>query len=155
MKSGKTPGLDGLPAELWKLPKVRESLNIFCKQTLSGDRPAEWGLSGIVPVAKKGDLTLPDNYRGISLTQVAAKVYNRLLLNRLRPVIDKLLRPNQNGFRPSRSTSAQILALRRIVEEVRITKKKLCSYLLTSGRHSIRSTVTQCLRSCLPTECLP
>ncbi|KAI8494372.1 hypothetical protein Bbelb_275980 [Branchiostoma belcheri] len=81
-------------------------------------------VGGIVPIPKKGNLTLPDNYRGISLSQVAAKVYNRLLLNRLRPVIDKLLRPNQNGFRPSRSTSAQILAFRRIVEEVRNHQKE-------------------------------
>jgi hypothetical protein len=124
MKAGKAPGLDGLPVELWRLPKVRESLTTFCNQTLSGNRPTEWGLSGIVPVPKKGNLTLPDNYRGISLTQVAAKIYNRLLLNRLRPVIDKLLRPNQNGFRPSRSTSSQILALRRIVEEVLNHKKE-------------------------------
>jgi len=51
-------------------------------------------------------------------------VYNRLLLNRIRPVVDKLLRPNQNGFRPSRSTSAQILALRRIVEEVQNHQKE-------------------------------
>ncbi|KAI8507980.1 hypothetical protein Bbelb_142200 [Branchiostoma belcheri] len=124
MKPGKAPGLDGLPLELWKLPKARESLTVFCNQALAGHRPPEWGLAGIVPVPKKGNLTLPDNYRGISLTQVAAKVYNRLLLNRLRPVIDKLLRPNQNGFRPSRSTSAQILALRRIVEEVQNHQKE-------------------------------
>ena len=124
MEHGKAPGLDGLPLELWKLPKVSKVLRTFCNNALSGNRPAEWGLSGLVPVPKKGNLTLPDNYRGISLTQIAAKVYNRLLLNRLRPVLDQLLRPNQNGFRPLRSTSAQILALRRIVEEVRNHRKE-------------------------------
>ena len=41
-----------------------------------------------------------------------------MILNRIRPIIDKLLRPNQNGFRALRSTTVQILALRRIVEEV-------------------------------------
>ena len=124
MKFGKAPGLDCLPAELWKLPKIRKSLKVFCNDTLNGNRPEEWGLSGIVPIPKKGNLTITDNYRGISLTQVAAKTYNRLLLNRLRPVLDKVLRPNQNGFRQSRSTSAHILALRRIVEEVLNHKKE-------------------------------
>ncbi|CAH1244514.1 Hypp7329 [Branchiostoma lanceolatum] len=124
MKPGKAPGLDGLPLEVWQLPKTSERLTFFCNQTLAGHRPPEWGRAGIVPVPKKGNLTLPDNYRGISLTQVAAKVYNRLILNRLRPFIDKLLRPNQNGFRPSRSTSGQILALRRIVEEVQNHQKE-------------------------------
>ena len=67
---------------------------------------------------------MKDNYRGISRTQVAAKIYNRLLLNRNRPEIDLFLRPNQNGCRQLRSTSSQILALRRIVEEVKNHQKE-------------------------------
>ncbi|KAI8480349.1 hypothetical protein Bbelb_419420 [Branchiostoma belcheri] len=62
MRLGKAPGLDGLPVELWKLPKVSEHLTFFCNQTMAGHRPPEWGLSGIVPIPKKGNLTLPDNY---------------------------------------------------------------------------------------------
>ena len=117
MKLGKAAGLDGLPLEFWR--KHFNHLLEFCNVTLNGNRPPEWGCSAIVPVPKKGDLTKVDNYRGISLTQVAAKVYNRLILNRIRPEIDKILRFNQNGFRPSRSTSSQIMALRRIIEEMK------------------------------------
>ena len=69
-------------------------------------------------VPKKGDLTLVTNYRGISLLPIAAKIYNRLLLNRLLPKIEPLLRKNQNGFRAGRSTLSQILTLRRIIEEI-------------------------------------
>jgi len=119
MKSGKAAGLDELPLEFWKLDSLQDHLLRFCNATLNGDRPLEWGLSAIVPVPKKGDLTKVDNYRGISLTQVAAKFYNRLILNRIRPEIDRILRFNQNGFRPSRSTSSQVLALRRLIEEVK------------------------------------
>ena len=71
-----------------------------------------------IPVPKKGDLTLVTNYRGISLLPIAAKIYNKLLLNRLLPKVDPLLRNNQNGFRAGRSTLSQILALRRIIEEI-------------------------------------
>ena len=88
MKNGKAPGLDGLPPEFWKLPKVKKSLLSFFNKTYSGNRPKEWGLSGITPIPKKGNLTITDNYRGISLTQVASKIYNHCLLNRVRPVID-------------------------------------------------------------------
>ena len=49
--------------------------------------------------SKKGDLGLPKNYRGITLTAIAAKIYNLMLLNRIRPEIDPILRKNQNGFR--------------------------------------------------------
>ena len=73
---------------------------------------------------KKGDLTRCTNYRGISLSQIASKIYTRFILNRIRPVIDKLLRPNQNGFRPGKSTSSHLLALRRIIEELCNHKKE-------------------------------
>ena len=48
---------------------------------------------------KKGDLGLAKNYRDITLTYIAAKIYNALLRNRIEPKIDYILRKNQNGFR--------------------------------------------------------
>ena len=119
LKNGKAPGLDGLPPEFWKLPKIKKQLRKLCNATYQGTRPTEWGISGLVPIPKKGDLRIPDNYRGIALSQISAKIYSRCLLNRIRPVIDKILRNNQNGFREGRSTSAHILALRRIYEELK------------------------------------
>jgi hypothetical protein len=46
----------------------------------------------------------------------AAKLFNRILLNRIKGPIEKLLRPNQNGFRQGRSTLEPILAIRRLIE---------------------------------------
>ena len=113
MKNGKAPGLDGLPPEFWKLKKMKKSLLKFCNATYYG----------LTPIPKKGDLEKSDNYRGISLTQVASKIYNRCL-NRIRPVIDKVLRPNQNGFRQGKSTTSHIFALHRIVEELKNYNKE-------------------------------
>ena len=42
-----------------------------------------------------------------------------MLLNRIRPILDEKLRPNQNGFRPGRYTLAQILTLRKRIEGVK------------------------------------
>ena len=56
------------------------------------------------------------NYRGISLLSIAAKVYNKILLNRIRDHVDPILRKNQAGFRPGRSCAQQIHILRRIME---------------------------------------
>ena len=64
------------------------------------------------------------NYRGIALSAIAAKIANKLILNRIQPVLDPLLRPNQNGFRPGRSTTSHILALRRIIEGVKAHNQK-------------------------------
>ena len=45
-----------------------------------------------------------------------------MILNPIQLVINEHLRPNQNGFRPNRSTSSHILALRRIIEGVKQNK---------------------------------
>ena len=74
---------------------------------------------GMHPPPKKGDLGLAKNFRGITLTSIAAKIYNALLRNRIEPKIDNILRKNQNGFRRNRSTTSQILTIRRILEGVR------------------------------------
>ena len=73
----------------------------------------------IIPIPKKGDINLGSNYRGISLTSLVAKTYNRMILNRIRPHLDCYLRKNQNGFRSGRTTTSQILALRRLIEGVK------------------------------------
>ena len=39
-----------------------------------------------------------------------------MLLNRIRPAVDIILRKNQNGLRTNRSTSGQIVTVRRIIE---------------------------------------
>jgi len=43
---------------------------------------------------------------------ITAKLYGKLLLFRIRRVLEKVLRTSQNGFRPHRSTVQQILSLR-------------------------------------------
>ena len=79
----------------------------------------------ILPFPKKGALGLAKNYRGITLT---AKINNALPRDRIEPKIDNILKKNQNGFRRNRSTTSQILTLRRILEGVRV--KKLQATLL-------------------------
>ena len=64
-------------------------------------------------------LQLAKNYRGITLTLIAAKIYNALLRNCIEPKIDNILRKNQNCFRRNRSMTSQILISRRILEGVR------------------------------------
>ena len=73
----------------------------------------------ILSFPKKGDLGLAKNYRGITLTSIASKIYNARLRNCIEPKMDTILRKNQNGFRRNRSTTSQILTIRRILEGVR------------------------------------
>ena len=119
LKSSKAFGPDNIPAIIWKDPIFHDLLLKLCNFCLINKTcPSSWRTSQIIPVPKKGDLTLVTNYRGISLLPIAAKIYNKLILNRIVPKVEPLLRKNQNGFRAGRSTLSQILALRRIIEEI-------------------------------------
>ena len=69
---------------------------------------------------------------------VEAKIYNRMLLDRLRPHIDPKLRNNQNGFRKGRSTVARILILRRLVDGI---KSKNLPAIITSVDFSVRRLI--------------
>ena len=117
--NNKATGLDGIPAEVWKFGGLQQELLEMCNSVLNGDKPDIWSHSGIIPIPKKGDLSDPQSYRGIALTPIAAKIYNRLLLNRIRPQIDPLLRGTQNGYRKGRSTQSHVLTLRRVIEGIR------------------------------------
>ena len=56
---------------------------------------------------------------------IAAKIYKKMILNRLVPSIEPLLRNNQNGFRRGGSTLSQILCIRRLIEESVVCNKDL------------------------------
>ena len=55
----------------------------------------------------------------ISKQQYPQKIYNLMLLNRIRPEIDPILKRNQNSFRKNRSTTGQILTIIRLLEGVK------------------------------------
>ncbi|CAH1244595.1 Hypp7340 [Branchiostoma lanceolatum] len=118
---GKSCGEDGIPPEVLKrCQDLDEVILDFCnKALLEGEKPAQWSTLNIVPIPKSGNLRLAGNYRGISLSSIVAKTFNRLILNRIRPALDMHLRRNQNGFRVGRSTVGHILALRRLIEGIK------------------------------------
>ena len=64
---------------------MADGIHCFCVEVCSNlTPPDQWITSVIVPLPKKGDLSLMTNYRGISLLSITAKVYNKILLNRIR-----------------------------------------------------------------------
>ena len=63
------------------------------------------------PFSKDRRFRFAKNYEGITLSPIAAKIYISVLLNRIQPEVEKVLRRNQNEFRRNRSTLAQIVIL--------------------------------------------
>ena len=98
--------------------------------------------SPIIPIPKKSDLSMPRNYRGISLTRIAAKkgqtrwtewpppasrflvipcedIQHALINSRLKSHLEPVIRPNQNGFREGSSTLSQLLSLEELVKRLK------------------------------------
>jgi len=120
MKTNKATALDcAITAEALQGggDQILDAIHSFCSEVYTSlSPPRQWFTNVIIPLPKKDDLSRMTNYKGISLMSIATKVYNKILLNRIRPHVDPILSKNQAGFRPGRSCAQQIHILRRIME---------------------------------------
>ena len=80
--------------------------------------PQEWVDCNLVPIPKKGNLSLCDNWRGISLLDVVGKVAARVLQSRLQIIAENILPDSQCGFRKGRSCTDMVFAVRQVLEKL-------------------------------------
>ena len=107
---GKSPGLDGIPFEVYKhlLPRsapFRQLLLTVIRQAFDGQFPPSWSHTRMVLLFKKGDPELLRNWRPLSLINTDAKLFTKLLANRFNQVMPQLINPYQTGFMPHRLIS--------------------------------------------------
>lgn len=124
MKNRKSPGPDGIPAEIYKYggPSISAYLHSLLVSCWRARKiPAQWKESCIVTIYKnKGDKSECGNYRGISLLDVAGKVLTRVMLSRLlKHFADTILPESQCGFRADRSTIDMVFVARLLLEKAR------------------------------------
>ena len=103
-------GLDGLPALFYRYLAygMTVPLSIVYQQSLSQGRiPDALRQAKVIALYKgKGDKMDPSSYRPISLTAVACKVLERVVVDQMRHYLESnsLLCNEQHGFVPNRST---------------------------------------------------
>ena len=85
----------------------------------------EWRMSTIVPLLKKGDVEVCDNYRGISLLSIPSKVLAKVLYRRIEEKVEPQLHEAQCGFRKGRGCVDQIFNLRECMSASRQKGKPL------------------------------
>ena len=120
LKNHKAPGTDYLPAELFKNGSeflTNEIFELWDSIWTEKEIPKDWKTAIILPFFKKGDVKTCSNYRGISLINIAFKIGEIVLKNRIAPAYEKYARENQAGFRPGRGCRDQIFTLRQILEQ--------------------------------------
>ena len=121
------PGESGLVARLWKslgtteegFALIRHMVHRFWE---SEEMDEEWetGLLKILP--KKGDKSLPGNYRGIMLLEVAYKIVANLMHMRLQVIsesVEHVDHEPQCGFRPGRGCSDASFTIKQLIKKRR------------------------------------
>ena len=79
--------------------------------------PDEWNIGRLIVLPKKGDLSLPKNYRGIMLLEVTYKTVANILYTRLLPIEEQLDHEQQCGFRPKRGCIDAIFTVKSAIRK--------------------------------------
>ena len=79
----------------------------------TGVYPDTWKKSNIVPVHKKGDKQIVNNYRPVSLLPICSKILEKIIFDSIMRFLNenKLLSDAQSGFRSSDSCEYQLLSI--------------------------------------------
>nr|VZI15273.1 unnamed protein product [Spirometra erinaceieuropaei] len=101
---------------------------LFQEMWRQGEVPQDFKDATIVHLYKrKGNRQVCDNHRGISLLNIAGKIFARILPNRLNNHLEQGLLPeSQCGFRRHRGTTNMIFAARQLQEKCREMRTHLC-----------------------------
>ena len=130
LKNKKSCGSDGITNEMLKIScmmNVDMYVKLFNVILFSGIYPSKWRENFIKPIFKGGCFNNPSNYRGIALSSCLGKFFSRVLYNRLEKYLDsnKIICPEQIGFKKGCRTSDHILTLKTIIDKAFKSSKKL------------------------------
>lgn len=118
LKNRKAPGTDNISNELLKYagPElVTKMTTLYGKILDTSEIPSDWHESVTIPIFKKGQKTLPENYRGITLLNSSMKLFTHILKRKLEAQIQN--REEQQGFRRNRSTTDALFIIKQLKEK--------------------------------------
>ncbi len=122
MKNRKAAGSSGILPEMLKVGRKRSGFVAILRELLSmvweeRQVPQDWINAILVPIPKKDNLHVCDNWTGIALLDVVGKLVARIVQSRLQVVAEKVLPESQCGFRRGRGCTDMIFAIRQLVEK--------------------------------------
>ena len=127
-KGGKAPGEDNITSEMWKSLKsfgVAKLTQLFNNIYDTGMFPDDLVKSIFIPLPKKAMATECGDHRLISLMPHATKIFLRVILNRIKEVIDIEVDEAQFGFRPGRGTREGIFSFNILAQKHIEVQKEL------------------------------
>ena len=116
----KAHGWDDLSVSMLKICdySIVRPLCLIYKECLgTGNFPMSWKKANVLPIHKKESRQLKKNYRPISLLPICGKIFEKLIFDVMYKHIcdNKLLTPNQSGFRHGDSTVNQLLYITHLI----------------------------------------
>ncbi|VDO96235.1 unnamed protein product [Schistosoma margrebowiei] len=120
IENGKAARPDNIPAEALKsdIEVTTNMLHLLFKNIWEEEQvPMDWKEEHLIKIPKKEDQSKCENYGGITLLSVPGKVFNRVLLNRMKDSVDTQLRDQQTGFRKDLSCTDRIVTIQIIVKQ--------------------------------------
>ena len=114
LKSNSAAGIDHIPAIFFKQTSRANSspLAIMYRSFIDlKDIPSEWKKAIITPKFKKGQPSLPSNYRPIALTCSCCKIWEKIIVDKLIDFLQlhNLINRQQPGFLKQHSTATNLL----------------------------------------------
>lgn len=119
---GRSPGLDGIPAELYRRFKatfIPLLARLFTAIATLGQLPTGFSEGLITILYKSGDRADPANYRPITLLCTDYRLFAKVLALRLNPCLGDIIDREQTAFVPGRRIGENVLALQCLPELLR------------------------------------
>eukprot|EP00798_Chlamydomonas_sp_ICE-L_P025768 gene25768-biopygen20253 len=123
---GKSPGPDGIPIELYRTfadcftPLLCRLYSAMGTKELL---PPEFLEGSLIILGKGGDKLDAGNYRPITLVNTDYRILAKVLANRLGPVMNRIISPEQSAFLPCRQIGDAILLLQLLPELLKAQNK--------------------------------
>ena len=135
LKNNKSTGPSSIPSKFLKLFQTALSKPISFIANLSfssGTFLNNLKIANVIPIFKKDNHTICNNYHPISLLSNISKIIEKLIHNRLTMFLNKnnVLYERQFGFRPNHSTTHALLEITEKIKQACNSEKYACGVFL-------------------------
>jgi hypothetical protein len=126
MEHNKAPGPDGFPPKFYQVfwTLIKDDLMVLFTDFRHGSLPLNsLNFGTIILLPKQKDAKVIQQYRPICLLNVSFKIFTKVATNRLSTVAQKIIRPIQTAFLPSRNIMEDAVILYETIHELHSKKQ--------------------------------